>query len=73
MIYLDLFVPDDRNIIWFIGLQMPLDVSSLSESEAKQRIERRKPKTKVKAEVEEVNTFSSKKYLHLIKKNKKGK
>lgn len=57
----------------FIRLQMPLDVSTLSESEAKQRIERRKPKTKVKAEVEEVNTFSSKKYLHLIKKNKKGK
>lgn len=53
--------------------QLPLDISTLSEDEAKARLQRRKPKTKVVIEEEEKDTFSSKTYINLLKKNKKTK
>uniref|UniRef100_A0A1B6MN37 39S ribosomal protein L55, mitochondrial n=2 Tax=Graphocephala atropunctata TaxID=36148 RepID=A0A1B6MN37_9HEMI len=60
--------PEPRKII-----TLPLDISTLSEADAKKRLERRKPKTKVVIQEEEKDTFSSKKYINLMKKNKKGK
>ncbi|CAH1394936.1 unnamed protein product [Nezara viridula] len=49
-------------------IQLPLDLSTLSEAEAKARLEKRRPKTKVKIQEEELASFSAKKYIHLIKK-----
>ncbi|XP_046673255.1 39S ribosomal protein L55, mitochondrial [Homalodisca vitripennis] len=57
--------PEPRKII-----TLPLDITALSESEAKIRLERRKPKTKVEIVEEERDTFSSKRYIKLMKKNK---
>ncbi|XP_073973446.1 mitochondrial ribosomal protein L55 [Rhodnius prolixus] len=49
-------------------IKLPLDISTLSEAEAKARLERRRPKTKVKEQQEDVAHFDARKYLNLIKK-----
>jgi large subunit ribosomal protein L55 len=43
-------------------------MSNLSEAEKKARIEKRKPKQKVKIEAEVLDKFDSKKYLKYLKK-----
>ncbi|XP_054276902.1 39S ribosomal protein L55, mitochondrial-like [Macrosteles quadrilineatus] len=60
--------PEPRQII-----TLPLDLNTLSEAEAKQRMERRKPKTKVKIQEEDLGSFDSTRYVQLLKKTKKGK
>uniref|UniRef100_A0A0K8S6R8 39S ribosomal protein L55, mitochondrial n=1 Tax=Lygus hesperus TaxID=30085 RepID=A0A0K8S6R8_LYGHE len=53
-------------------ITLPLDISTLSDEEAKLRLERRKPKTKVKIQDEEVSRFDPNRYIKLVKnKNKK--
>ncbi|KAE8573973.1 large ribosomal subunit protein mL55 [Halyomorpha halys] len=49
-------------------IHLPLDLSTLSEAEAKARIDKRRPRTKVKIRDEELASFSAKKYINLIKK-----
>jgi len=51
-------------------IKLPLDVTTLSGEEARARIERRRPKTKIKIQEETLTTFSSQKYLNLMKKKK---
>jgi large subunit ribosomal protein L55 len=47
---------------------MPLDLSSLTDEERRKRIERRKPKKKVKVEEDIEDTFDASKYINLLKK-----
>ncbi|XP_067008115.1 large ribosomal subunit protein mL55 isoform X2 [Anabrus simplex] len=49
-------------------IKLPLDLSTLSELERKLRIERRKPKEKLKIEEDIEDDFDANKYIHLIKK-----
>lgn len=49
-------------------LQLPLDLSLLSEDERKARLEKRKPKKKVKITEDLGDSFNAKKYLKYIKK-----
>lgn len=49
-------------------LQLPLDLSQLSEEERKMRLEKRKPKKKIKIIEDVEDNFSAKKYLKYIKK-----
>lgn len=52
----------------FKFFQLPLDLSALSEEERKARLEKRKPKRKVKiTEIVEDN-YNAKKYLKYLKK-----
>ena len=47
---------------------MPLDLSTLNESEKQKRLEMRKPKRKLKIEEEIEDSFDSNSYSHLWKK-----
>lgn len=49
-------------------LQLPLDLSTLSDEERKMRLEKRKPKKKVKISEDVEDNFSAKKYLKYLKK-----
>ncbi|XP_058059942.1 large ribosomal subunit protein mL55 [Anopheles bellator] len=50
-------------------IKLPLDLSLLSEAERKARIEKRKPKQKIRIEDDvEEDTFNANKYLKYIKK-----
>lgn len=49
-------------------IKLPLDLSTLSEAERMARLERRKPKKKVKIEEDIEDDFDSRKYVHLLKK-----
>lgn len=50
-------------------LQLPLDLSTLSEAERKARIDSRKPKQKIKVQESFDDSFNSKKYLKFVKKH----
>jgi large subunit ribosomal protein L55 len=49
-------------------LQLPLDLSTLSDAERIARLERRKPKKKVKIEEDIEDGFDAREYVHLLKK-----
>ncbi|KAJ0179977.1 hypothetical protein K1T71_004568 [Dendrolimus kikuchii] len=49
-------------------IKLPLDLSQLSEDERKIRLEKRKPKKKVKIIDDIEDDFNAKKYLRFIKK-----
>ncbi|XP_014250677.1 39S ribosomal protein L55, mitochondrial [Cimex lectularius] len=51
-------------------IKLPLDLSTLSEAEAKARLERRRPKVKVVIENDDIGIIDKKKYLKLIKNKK---
>lgn len=51
-------------------IRLPLDLSLLSEAERKARVEKRKPKTRVKIEEDIKDNFSANKYLKYMKKKK---
>lgn len=52
-------------------LQLPLDLSQLSEEERKLRLDKRKPKKKVKITYDVEDDYNAKKYLKYIKTNKR--
>ncbi|KAM3962972.1 mitochondrial ribosomal protein L55 [Aphomia sociella] len=52
-------------------IKLPLNLSSLSEEERRNRLERRKPKIKVKITDDLEDNFNAKKYLKYMKKGKK--
>lgn len=49
-------------------IKLPFDLSKLTEAERKAKLEKRKPKSKVKIEDEVDDKFSANKYLKYIKK-----
>ncbi|KAG6464807.1 39S ribosomal protein L55, mitochondrial [Manduca sexta] len=49
-------------------IKLPLDLSELSEDERKARLEKRKPKKKVKITDDIQDDFNAKKYLKYLKK-----
>ncbi|XP_030371733.1 39S ribosomal protein L55, mitochondrial [Scaptodrosophila lebanonensis] len=49
-------------------IKLPLDLSSLSDSERKARLEARKPRKKVKIMEEVEDSFNAKKYMKFINK-----
>uniref|UniRef100_A0AAG5CSM3 39S ribosomal protein L55, mitochondrial n=1 Tax=Anopheles atroparvus TaxID=41427 RepID=A0AAG5CSM3_ANOAO len=49
-------------------IKLPLDLSLLSEAERKSRIEKRKPKQKIRIEDDVEDTFNANKYLKYMKK-----
>ncbi|XP_053670093.1 39S ribosomal protein L55, mitochondrial [Anopheles nili] len=49
-------------------IKLPLDLSTLSETERKARLEKRKPKQKIRIEDDVEDTFNANKYLRYIKK-----
>lgn len=49
-------------------IKLPLDLSTLNEAERMARLERRKPKKKVKIEEDIEDDFDARKYVHLLKK-----
>uniref|UniRef100_A0A8W7PL10 39S ribosomal protein L55, mitochondrial n=1 Tax=Anopheles coluzzii TaxID=1518534 RepID=A0A8W7PL10_ANOCL len=49
-------------------IKLPLDLSLLSEAERKARIEKRKPKQKIRIDDDVEDTFSANKYLKYMKK-----
>nr|CAD7203599.1 unnamed protein product [Timema douglasi] len=49
-------------------IKLPLDLSTLTEEERKERLERRKPKKKVTIIEEIADNFDASKYIKLIKK-----
>jgi len=49
-------------------LQLPVDLSTLSEEERAARLEKRKPKRKIVVEEKLENTFDLNRYSHLWKK-----
>lgn len=51
-----------------LGLQLPLDLSQLTEEERKIRIDKRKPRKKVKVIEDIEDNFNAKKYLKFMKK-----
>lgn len=57
-----------NNIFLHLLLQLPLDLSTLSEEERKSRVEKRKPKRKVKVTDDIEDDFNAKKYLKFMKK-----
>jgi large subunit ribosomal protein L55 len=58
-----------NNQVYFsMYLQLPLDLSTLSEEEQRARLERRKPKKKVKIEEDIEDGFDARQYVHLLKK-----
>ncbi|XP_021913453.1 39S ribosomal protein L55, mitochondrial isoform X2 [Zootermopsis nevadensis] len=48
-------------------IKLPLDLSTLSEAERIARLERRKPKKKVKIEEDIEDDFDARQYVHLLK------
>ncbi|CAB3243782.1 unnamed protein product [Arctia plantaginis] len=51
-------------------IKLPLDLSQLTEEEKKMRLEKRKPKKKVKITDDVEDDFNAKKYLKYMKKKK---
>jgi large subunit ribosomal protein L55 len=51
-------------------IKLPFDLSTLTEAERKAKLEKRKPKSKVRIEEEVDDKFSADKYLRFIKKKK---
>ncbi|XP_044743588.1 39S ribosomal protein L55, mitochondrial [Chrysoperla carnea] len=51
-------------------IKLPLDLSTLSEAERRARLEKRKPKKKIKIEEDIDDGFDTKKYLKYMKKKK---
>uniref|UniRef100_A0A182LXD1 39S ribosomal protein L55, mitochondrial n=1 Tax=Anopheles culicifacies TaxID=139723 RepID=A0A182LXD1_9DIPT len=49
-------------------IKLPLDLSQLSETERKARIEKRKPKQKIRIDDDVEDTFNANKYLKYMKK-----
>ncbi|XP_053658521.1 39S ribosomal protein L55, mitochondrial [Anopheles marshallii] len=49
-------------------IKLPLDLSLLSEAERKARIEKRKPKQKIRIDDDVEDTFNANKYLKYLKK-----
>lgn len=49
-------------------IKLPFDLSTLTEAERKAKLEKRKPKSKVKIEEEVDDKFNANKYLKYIKK-----
>ncbi|GAB0089534.1 39S ribosomal protein L55, mitochondrial [Sergentomyia squamirostris] len=49
-------------------IRLPLDVNTLSEEERKIRLDRRKPKKKIRVYEEVEDSFNSQKYLKILKK-----
>lgn len=49
-------------------ITLPFDISQLSDAERKARIDKRKPKRKIKIEAEVDDKFNASKYLKFIKK-----
>jgi large subunit ribosomal protein L55 len=49
-------------------ITLPFDLSTLSEADRKARLEKRKPKRKVKIEAEVDDQFNANKYLKYMKK-----
>lgn len=49
-------------------LQLPLNIWTLSEAERKARLEKRKPKQRVKIEDDVEDEFDSSKYIKYLKK-----
>ncbi|XP_050071597.1 39S ribosomal protein L55, mitochondrial [Anopheles maculipalpis] len=49
-------------------IKLPLDLSLLSEAERKARIEKRKPKQKIRIDDDVEDTFNANKYLKYMKK-----
>lgn len=49
-------------------IKLPVDLSLLSEAERKARIEKRKPRRKIRIDDEIADTFSAGKYLSYMKK-----
>ncbi|CRK87936.1 CLUMA_CG001722, isoform A [Clunio marinus] len=49
-------------------IKLPIDISQLSDAERKIRLDKRKPKRKVKIEAEVDDKFNSSKYLKYMKK-----
>ncbi|XP_052889877.1 39S ribosomal protein L55, mitochondrial [Anopheles moucheti] len=49
-------------------IKLPLDLSQLSEAERKARIEKRKPKQKIRIDDDVEDTFNANKYLKYLKK-----
>ena len=58
------------NVIYFVfqNVQLPLDLSTLNEEERQLRLERRKPKKKVKVIEELEDSFDATSYSHFWKK-----
>lgn len=54
----------------FHSVQLPLDLSTLSEAERKSRLEARKPRKKVKIMDEVEDNFNARKYMKYIKNKK---
>lgn len=50
------------------SLQLPLDLSTLTEAERKARVEKRKPRQQIRVMEELEDNFSSDKYLKFIRK-----
>ncbi|XP_055704695.1 39S ribosomal protein L55, mitochondrial [Phlebotomus papatasi] len=49
-------------------IKLPLDLNTLSEEEKKVRLDKRKPKKKIRVYEEVDDSFSSQKYLKMLKK-----
>ncbi|XP_055692233.1 39S ribosomal protein L55, mitochondrial [Lutzomyia longipalpis] len=49
-------------------IRLPLDLNTLSEEERKVRLDRRKPKKKIRVYEEVEDSFSSQKYIKMLKK-----
>lgn len=49
-------------------IKLPFDLSQLTETEKRLRLEKRKPKSKVKIEQEVDDKFSANKYVKFIKR-----
>lgn len=55
-------------LLFYLQFQLPLDLSLLSEEEKKMRLDKRKPKKKVKIMDDIQDDFNAKKYLKYMKK-----
>lgn len=51
-------------------ITLPVDISKLTDAERKVRLERRKPRSKVKIEKEVEDNFKASKYLDYMRKKK---
>lgn len=54
--------------VFQIQLQIPLDLSTLTDAEKRQRLEARKPKKVVKIEEDLEDSYSAKRYLRFVMK-----